>query len=486
MKKENGQYMTPPDLAELMARLLVKPCEISKNKITVYDSSFGTSALLLKTVNQIKSIFPDKEIKCYGSEIDKELFKTGKNALKDEGVFFKCKKGDALAADFFENKKYFDYICINPPMGVNFDIETIKKDYRFNSLPVETRVDSQMLFLYEGIKKLGPSGRMVALQTASSFDIGDADSCASKIREYIFKNDLLEAIIALPDYIFDDTRIPTFIWMFNRNKTDHRKGYVQLIDATKCFSLTGVENSKKKQITANYVDLIEKVYLSKAGTDICPTVIVKSDAFGVQELTIKVNNEIRIVKAPLDIPYWTFLRRIVMPQFPNATIDKDKIKNYYSINFNEHFCAKEIKSIETLKDFATLIQGYHFKSENLTDNYTYPVIRISNIASSGVNYSMCLGINETNEIIEKYRIHKDDILIAMSGTYAGRCVLIDEEPSTPVYTNQRVGIIRSNHSLEVFKELTSNQFKEWLQARLNNTVVPNINANDILDYPISL
>ena len=188
------------------------------------------------------------------------------------------KHGDTLDNDGFSGYT-FDYIISNPPFGIDWKSEekSVKEEYaklgyngRFGpGLPAVG--DGQMLFMLNGVKKLKDTGRMAIIQNGSSLFNGDAGSGPSNIRKYVIENDLLECIIQLPNDLFYNTGIATYIWVITKDKPANRLGKVQLLDASKCFV------KRRKNIGMKRVDL----------SDDCISLIIKA----YSEFTDKAYNE---------------------------------------------------------------------------------------------------------------------------------------------------------------------------------------------------
>src|SRR5699024_5323975 len=180
----------------------------------------------------------------------------------------KIKNGNTLSNDQFAGEK-FDYILSNPPFGREWKNEkkAIENEHKLGAagrfgagLPAVG--DGQMLFLQTAIHKMKPTGSKVAIiHNGSPLFTGDAASGPSEIRRYILENDLLEAIIALPNDIFYNTGIATYIWVLNKKKKIQRKGKVQLINANKMYEKRRKSlGNKRNDIPKHYIDEIVQIY----------------------------------------------------------------------------------------------------------------------------------------------------------------------------------------------------------------------------------
>lgn len=273
--EQAGAHFTARDIIYLMTELLVAPDreEIVKNGCnkTAYDMTMGTSQMLACLDEKISDINVNNkliDLKCFGQEFNPETFAIAKADMLIKGKNAdNMKFGDTLSNDQFENY-VFDYIISNPPFGIDWkkEREAVEKeaksgfDGRFGpGLPAIG--DGQMLFMLNGIKKLKDTGRMAIIQNGSSLFNGDAGSGPSNIRRYIIESDYLEAIIQLPNDLFYNTGIATYIWVVTKNKPGHRIGKVQLIDASKCLKKRRKNiGSKRVDLSDKCVDLIMRAY----------------------------------------------------------------------------------------------------------------------------------------------------------------------------------------------------------------------------------
>ena len=270
--EQAGAHFTSRDIIYLMAELLIAPEKqlIQKNggNKTAYDMTMGTSQMLACLDERLKDLNNNINLICYGQEFNPETFAIAKADMLIKGKDANNMKfGDTLSNDQFSGYS-FDYIISNPPFGIDWKKEqsAVNDEYkrgfdgRFGpGLPAVG--DGQMLFTLNGIKKLKNNGRMAIIQNGSALFNGDAGSGPSNIRKYILENDLLEAIIQLPNDLFYNTGIATFIWLISKNKAESRKGKVQLIDASRCFVKRRKNiGSKRVDLDDNCISLITKIY----------------------------------------------------------------------------------------------------------------------------------------------------------------------------------------------------------------------------------
>ncbi|MBQ9346786.1 MAG: N-6 DNA methylase, partial [Oscillibacter sp.] len=338
---------------------------------TAYDMAMGTSQMLGCLDERLKSIHPQAELACFGQEFNPETYAIAKaDMLIKGGNAERMKYGDTLSDDQFSGYE-FDYIISNPPFGIDWkrekaDVEAEKKkgyDGRFGpGLPAIS--DGQMLFMLNGVKKLkSGSGRMAIIQNGSSLFTGDAGSGASEIRRYVIVEDLVEAIVQLPNDLFYNTGITTYIWLLSKGKTD-RAGKIQLIDASRCFVKRRKNiGSKRVDLTDECLDLILRAYdaftdgVYEDGELRVESRVYDNDFFGytkvtvlvpeldadgnpvmkhgkpVQDKSVKPDTEI----IPLTEDVDAYMEKNVLPYNPHAYLDRSKDKIGYEIPFTRLF-----------------------------------------------------------------------------------------------------------------------------------------------------
>ncbi|MGL5014914.1 MAG: type I restriction-modification system subunit M [Bacteroidales bacterium] len=268
-----GAHFTARDIIYLMSELLVgdKEQELKDDGIvaSIYDMAMGTSQMLACLDERFLQIDPEAEITCYGQELNPQTFGIAKaDMLIKGGNAENMRIGDTLDDDQFKGYT-FDYIISNPPFGIEWKAaeRTVREESLLGSagrfepgLPAIG--DGQMLFMLNGVAKLKEDGRMAIIQNGSPLFKGDAGSGESNIRGYLLENDLLEAIIQLPNDLFYNTGIATYIWVISKNKSDERIGKVQLIDASKCFEKQRKSiGNKRVEITTTCREMIMQAYL---------------------------------------------------------------------------------------------------------------------------------------------------------------------------------------------------------------------------------
>jgi len=240
-----GEHFTPREVIRLMVSVLFMEDKdiLTQEGIvkTMYDPACGTGGMLSVGERYVKELNQQADLRVFGQEINPESYAICKSDMlikgQDPG---KIKFGNTFTADGLENEK-FDYMLSNPPFGVNWKKaqKVIKAEHdnkgmsgRFGAgLP---RInDGSLLFLQHMISKMKSEGSRIAIVfDGSPLFTGAAGSGESNIRQWIIENDWLEAVIALPDQLFYNTGISTYIWVITNKKSEARKGKVQLINAT--------------------------------------------------------------------------------------------------------------------------------------------------------------------------------------------------------------------------------------------------------------
>ena len=373
--EQAGAHFTSRDIIYLMTELLVAP---EKDNIkahgcskTAYDMTMGTSQMLGCLEEKLKDINDNATVDCFGQEFNPETFAIAKADMLIKGSnASRMMYGDTLSDDKFSGYE-FDYIISNPPFGIDWkkertavqDEAKLGYDGRFGpGLPAIS--DGQMLFLLNGVKKLKEgSGRMAIIQNGSSLFTGDAGSGASEIRRYVINEDLVEAIVQLPTDLFYNTGISTYIWLISKNKSDERKGKIQLIDASKCFEKRRKNiGNKRVDLSSNCIDLIVDAYNDfsndtyQNGDLSVESKVFDNDYFGYTKVTVLTpildENGQPILKKgkpqpdkaktdtesiPLNEDIDEFIKKNVLPYNEFAYLDRKKDKIGYEIPFTRLF-----------------------------------------------------------------------------------------------------------------------------------------------------
>ncbi len=312
--EEAGEHWTPRDAVRLMANLVFLPIadQIQSGSYLLYDGAAGTGGMLTVAEETLRSLAQErgKEVKTYlyGQEINPETYAICKADMLIKGENADHIVGGAewstLSRDAFQTLE-FDFMLSNPPYGKSWkkDLEAMSgkegmTDRRFRithfdefDYSLVTRSsDGQMLFLANMASKMNhpsPLGSRIAeVHNGSSLFTGDAGQGESNIRRWIIENDWLEAIVALPLNLFYNTGIATYIWVLSNRKPAHRRGKVQLIDATQWFKPLRKNLGKKNcELSEDDIRRICDAYLAFAETE--QSKIFPNKAFGYWKITVE-------------------------------------------------------------------------------------------------------------------------------------------------------------------------------------------------------
>jgi type I restriction enzyme M protein len=311
-----GRHFTPRDIVELMADLAFIPVQdkIQSTTYRIYDGACGTGGMLTVGELRIRELAEKAgkkvSIKLFGQENADETYAIAKADMlvKGEGnqadnIFF----GSTISNDGFPREE-FDFMLSNPPFGTSWKAELkawgdIKKDditdprfiINYDGNPNYSLLpdigDPQMLFLANNVSKMKTTtelgSRIVEVHNGSSLYTGKAGSGPSNLRRYIIENDMLEAIVALPENMFYNTGIGTFLWIVTNNKVEERKGKIQLIDATTLKSpLRKNLGDKNCELTPEIRTKIVELYLAFTEADETYSKVFDNEEFAYYSVDI--------------------------------------------------------------------------------------------------------------------------------------------------------------------------------------------------------
>lgn len=290
--EEAGDHFTPREVINLMVNIIFEEdqYELIKPNVyrSIYDPTAGTGGMLSEAERYLLNYNNQIKLGLYGQEYNPESYAIccADLLIKDEpaqniifgdtlGIKNAKGKGNGFVPHDGHQDKYFDYMFANPPYGVEWKNQQdyITQEYkehgfagRFGAgLP---RInDGSLLFLQHMISKMKPAdndgegSRIAVVFNGSPLFTGDAGSGESNIRRYVIENDLLEAVIALPDQLFYNTGIYTYLWILSNKKSQKRKGKIQLIDATSHFQKMAKSlGNKRNELSTTHIDDITKIY----------------------------------------------------------------------------------------------------------------------------------------------------------------------------------------------------------------------------------
>ena len=319
--EEAGEHWTPRDVVELMADLVFIPIadQIQDATYSCYDGACGTGGMLTVAQDRLLTLAhrrgKDVSIHLFGQEINPETYAicTADMLLKGDGeqaehIGF----GSTLSLDQHSSRQ-FDFMLSNPPYGKSWKTDAEKMggkkeilDTRFNTYleggeemaMIPRTSDGQLLFLLNNISKMKKDSPLVSriaeVHNGSSLFTGDAGSGESNARRYMIENDLVEAIIALPDNMFYNTGIGTFIWVLTNRKEDRRVGKIQLIDATKMKSPLRRNMGKKNcEFTEDIRKEIMRIFTSMEESEISR--VFDNREFGYWSITVEQPLRLRVL-----------------------------------------------------------------------------------------------------------------------------------------------------------------------------------------------
>lgn len=332
--EEAGEHWTPRDVVELMADLAFYPVEdqIKDATYSCYDGACGTGGMLTVAQSRLLTLASRRgknvSIHLFGQEVQPETYAICKAdmLIKGDGeeaehIFY----GSTLSLDGNPSRQ-FDFMLSNPPYGKSWKIDADKMggkseilDTRFNAyLPggeelkmIPRTSDGQLLFLLNNVSKMKTDtelgSRIIEVHNGSSLFTGDAGSGESNARRYMIERDLVEAIIALPDNMFYNTGIGTYIWVLSNKKEERRKGKIQLIDATNMkSSLRKNMGNKNCEFTPEIRKEIVRIFLDMEESDV--SMIFDNREFGYWNVTVERPLRLRVFPKR-EIPEDTFKKQ---------------------------------------------------------------------------------------------------------------------------------------------------------------------------------
>lgn len=397
---EAGEHFTPRDIVTLMAEIAFVPImdKITDSSYLIYDGACGTGGILSVSEERLQQLAEARgkriNTHIFGQELQPETYATCKSDLLIKGDGEEANNisfGSTISEDGKAGMK-FDFCISNPPFGTPWkrDLENWglkdKKDITdgrflitYDGNPAYSLVpnigDPQMLFLANNISRMKDTTelgtRIVEVHNGSSLFTGNAGGGESNLRRYIIENDLLEAIIAVPEKMFYNTGIGTFIWIVTNRKESRRKGKIQLIDATGLKSpLRKNLGEKNCEFTPEINEQIVRAYMDFEETPISK--IFDNSEFGYWEITVDrpkrdeqgilVKNKrgkIEIDKTLRDkeqVPLTyeggieAFVRNEILPYSPDAIVDTDDYVIGYELSFTKYFYKpKRLRTLDEIR-----------------------------------------------------------------------------------------------------------------------------------------
>lgn len=392
---EAGEHFTPRDYVNLLADLAVLPIagQLKNSTYEIYDGACGTGGILSIVADRISKISAERGLRVrtnlYGQELQPDTFATCKADLmlseqidnfeytyqgeRRNRIAF----GSTISQDGHANKQ-FDFCISNPPFGTpwkrdleNWGLKENQKkditDIRFKPTIDGTLLDfvpgigdPQMLFLANNVSRMKESEigtRIVEVHNGSSLFTGNAGGGESNLRRYIIENDMLEAIVAMPENSFYNTGIGTFVWIVTNRKEARRKGKVQLIDATKISApLRKNLGNKNCEVGPDQRRAILELLTDFEENE--QSKIFDNREFGYWQITVvrpNPENPKKPLKDTEQVPLLYpggiegFMEKEVLPYTPDAKVDPKKTVIGYELSFTKYFYKPvELRSIEDI------------------------------------------------------------------------------------------------------------------------------------------
>lgn len=389
-----GEHFTPREVIKLMVNLLfINDRDILTQKgivKTIFDCCAGTGGMLSVAEEYLHELNPDARLEMFGQELNPESYAICKSDMMIKGQnASNIKKGNSLKrkddtkikGDQFVNKK-FDYLITNPPFGVKWKKveKEVKEEHselghggRYGAgLPSVS--DGSFLFLMNLMSKMKSpeegGSRLAIVFSGSPLFSGSPSSKKneSSIRQWIIENDLLEAIVALPNQLFYNTGISTYVWIISNHKPGERKGKVQLINAVDFYKkMSKSLGDKRNELSDEQIKEITEIYGAFKEGEHCK--IFDNKDFGYAKVTVerpliedgevvadragkpKPDSSLRDTEnIPLKEDVQGYMEREVLPHVPDAWVDEVKTKVGYEINFTKYFYQyKPLRSLEEIR-----------------------------------------------------------------------------------------------------------------------------------------
>ena len=469
---EAGEHFTPRDYVKLLADLAVLPIadKITDNTYHIYDGACGTGGILTIAQDRIQEIAKQRgktvSVNIFGQELQPDTYATCKADLMISGNIkaFQYQYGaeprEYIAFDSTISRdghagETFDFCISNPPFGTPWK-EDLKKrglgendkkkftDSRFALLDDDGHElsfipdigDAQMMFLANNLARMREDTalgtRIIEVHNGSSLFTGDAGSGASNLRQYIIENDLLEAIVAMPEKDFYNTGIGTFIWVLTNRKEERRKGFVQLIDATEIKTPLRKNLGEKNCETSD----ADREQIMKLLMDFKPTPqskIFPNNEFGYWSVKVyqpqrdeqgnivcdkkgkpvidKKSKDTEIIPFRYEGGIEGFYENEIKPYSPGAIMDMKSVETGYELSFTKYFYKP--KQLRTIDEISKDIRGIEERTDGLLNEILSIKEDIANAVTKGLNPDAKMkdsGISWIGEIPEHWEVKKIGLL----------------------------------------------------------------------------
>lgn len=437
--EEAGEHFTPRDVIELMADIVIAPIEnkLKDAPYTLYDGAAGTLGMCTVAVERLENIAKEKgkniTTHIYGQEINPETYAIAKAdiLLKGQGrdadnIFF----GSTLSNDMLQGKE-FDFMLSNPPYGKNWKTDLEKmgqgadKDLKKNIIDprfitrhneetdfrmIPDVSDGQLLFLLNNISKMKDTemgSRIVEVHNGSALFTGGVGNGANNARKYMIENDLIEAIIQLPENIFYNTGISTYLWILSNRKDDERKGKIQLIDGSKIKTPLRKNMGKKNcELSRENQEEILSLYLNFEENE--KSKIFDNEEFGYYQVTVErpLRQKVSVNKETVS-KFEEILKKLGVLE---GKFDKKKVKEFADLGVKNTKGSKDelaskdkmISYLEVLKDLqrdADYLSYTEFEKEFSKKSKGMAGITINNLNKTGL-LDLFVSKDEKAEVIK--------------------------------------------------------------------------------------
>ena len=365
--EEAGEHWTPRDVVELMADLVFMPIadQIKDASYSCYDGACGTGGMLTVAQDRLMTLAKDRgkevAIHLFGQEVQPETYAicTADMLLKGDGEEAEHIMYGSTLSDDLHASRQFDFMLSNPPYGKSWKTDAEKMggkkdilDARFNTYMengeemtmIPRTSDGQLLFLLNNVAKMKKDtdlgSRIAEVHNGSSIFTGDAGSGESNARRYMIENDLVEAIIALPDKMFYNTPLSTYIWILSNRKEERRKRKIQLIDASEMKSpLRKNMGDKGCELTPEIRKEIVRIFMEMEESE--RSMVFDNNEFGFWSITVERPLRLRVYP-DREIPESVFRKKEEMASVREAlsSVPKDTPLN----DWNAFAKATKLKS----------------------------------------------------------------------------------------------------------------------------------------------
>ena len=375
----SGEHYTLRDVVKLLVSMVFSQDSDNLQGVgkvrSIFDPCCGTGGMLTIGKEWVhENINKKVEFRLLGQELNPQTYSICKSDMMIIGEDPEnIRQGSSLSEDRFKGDK-FDYMLTNPPYGVSWKSE---KDYIENesdnpngrfSVGTPRSSDGQLLFLQHMIFKMESKGSRIGIVlNGSPMFTGDSGSGESDIRKWIIEHDMLECIVSLPDRLFFNTGISTYLWIVTNKKSEDRKNKIQLINGESFFSVMRNKlGEKRKEVTTEHITRLLDLYSKFDQNDFSH--IYDNDFFGYTKVTVEqplekdgnivTNNQGKVKpdskkrdyeRIPLTSNIEDYFEREVKPHLPDAWMDESKNKVGYEINFTKYFYKyKPLRSLEEI------------------------------------------------------------------------------------------------------------------------------------------